>query len=88
MFPRSTIYVKCHMCVKTENIFWNLPTFTQIKKILSVKGDVEITEQPLSKIDIHSAVIDLHDGASIQAYPSVLGINIRSFDRKILSFAR
>nr|GFB71532.1 probable inactive purple acid phosphatase 27 [Tanacetum cinerariifolium] len=39
-----------------------------------VKGDVEITEQPLLKIDIHSVVIDLDDGASIQAYPSVFGI--------------
>ncbi|GJX91388.1 probable inactive purple acid phosphatase 27 [Tanacetum coccineum] len=49
--------------------------FSFVVVLVSVKGDVEITEQPLSKIDIHSAVIDLHDGASIQAYPSVLGIN-------------
>lgn len=45
--------------------------------LVSVKGDVEITEQPLSKIDIHSALIDLHDGAFVQAYPKVLGINVK-----------
>ncbi|GJX72534.1 RNA-directed DNA polymerase, eukaryota [Tanacetum coccineum] len=45
------------------------------ESLSDLKGDVEITEQPLSKIDIHSVVIDLHDGASIQAYPSILSIH-------------
>nr|XP_043614817.1 probable inactive purple acid phosphatase 27 [Erigeron canadensis] len=37
-------------------------------------GDQIITEQPLSKIAIHKAVFAFHDGASIQAYPKLLGL--------------
>lgn len=39
-----------------------------------VKSDGQITEQPLSKIAIHSAVPAFHDGASIKAYPTLLGL--------------
>lgn len=45
-----------------------------------VKGDIEITEQPLSKIAIHSAVFALRDDASIKAYPTVLGSKGEDFD--------
>lgn len=41
-----------------------------------VKCDDEITEQPLSKIAIHRAVLALHDEAFIQAYPTILGLKV------------
>ncbi|KAJ9568488.1 hypothetical protein OSB04_004454 [Centaurea solstitialis] len=42
--------------------------------VLVKKSDGQITEQPLSKIAIHSAVPALHDGASIKANPTLLGL--------------
>ncbi|MFS8000540.1 hypothetical protein Hanom_Chr12g01179571 [Helianthus anomalus] len=39
--------------------------------------DAPIVEQPLAKIDIHKAVIALHESASIRANPFLLGSKVR-----------
>ena len=37
--------------------------------------------QPLSKIDIHKTVLALHSSASVEAYPTLLGLTVRLYNK-------
>lgn len=58
---------------------FSLSIFVVLASANFVKGNIEITEQPLSKIAIHSAVFALRDDASIKAYPTVLGSKVKIY---------
>lgn len=41
-------------------------------------GSTKFNEQPLADIAIYEAVLDLHENASVEASPHVLGLKVRT----------
>ena len=60
--------------------FASLITFVSASSSIGHSNGLSDDEQPLSKIKIHKTVLALHSSASVEAYPTIIGLTVRLYE--------